>query len=105
MKTIVFSKSLDLPEESEVALRKTCDLAFLPTLKATSDGPVYLFGGGNFAGALLSMGAIDFLRLKRVPILLGGGVKLFGRTKASANLSHIRSHMYPCGYVLQEFAL
>lgn len=63
MRTIVFSKSLDLPEESEVELRKTCDLAFLTTLKATSDGPVHLFGGGNFAGALLSMGAIDLLRL------------------------------------------
>ncbi|SNS57967.1 dihydrofolate reductase family protein [Antarctobacter heliothermus] len=84
MRTIVFSKSLDLPEESEVEVRRTCDLAVLKTLKTTSDGPVYLCGGGDFAGALVSMGAIDLLRLKRAPILLGGGVTLFGQTAVSA---------------------
>lgn len=44
-------------------LRRTGDLAFPTTLKATSDGPVYLCSGGSFSGALLSMGAIDLLRL------------------------------------------
>lgn len=63
MRTIVFSKSLNLPEESQMELRRTGDLAFPTTLKATSDGPVYLCSGGSFSGALLSMGAIDFLRL------------------------------------------
>lgn len=103
MRTLVFSKSMTLPEDSDVELRKSCDAGFFRGLKASSDGPIYLCGGGAFAGFLLSMGLIDKIRLKRAPVVIGSGVRLFGEAAAAVGLRRISTRQYDSGYLLEEF--
>lgn len=103
MRTIVFSKSLNLPEATDVDLWAASDLASIKAMRNQSPGPIYLCGGGAFAGSLLEAGQIDVLRLKRAPIILGGGIPLFGDANASPGLKHIETRIYEDGYLFQEY--
>ncbi|MEQ8403446.1 MAG: hypothetical protein RIB53_07525, partial [Roseitalea porphyridii] len=47
MRTIVVSKSLDLPESAEVDLQPACDLALIEAMRSLSPGPIYLCGPGS----------------------------------------------------------
>lgn len=105
MKTLVFSSGIDLPEDSDVAVVRKLERTFLENLKATAGGPVYLCGGGAFAGALLKAGLIDVLRLKRAPILLGSGVPLFRDGPDRLSMVNTLTRPHDNGYVFQEFRI
>ncbi len=105
MKTIVFSQSINLPWDSDVQVQRTTDAGFIRNLKTTSDGPIYLCGGGAFAGSLLAMGLIDRIFLKRAPLVFGGGVLLFGKNETSNKLQRISTKLYDSGYCLEEYDL
>jgi hypothetical protein len=49
----------------------------IDALQSSASGPIFLCGGGKFAGRLPEMGEIDRRCLKRAPILLGSGTALF----------------------------
>ena len=103
MKTIVFSKSIEFRDSSEITVDRPCDDESIKAVRERSSGPVYLCGGGDFAGSLLTSGLIDVLRLKRAPIVLGDGVRLFGGAEISPMLEHAETRDYGGGYLLQEF--
>ncbi|WP_298814774.1 dihydrofolate reductase family protein [uncultured Roseibium sp.] len=103
MRTYVFSRSLELPEESDVEVVGIDELPKIKELKAKAPGPIYLCGGGEFAGHLLSNRLIDTLRLKRAPILLGSGVKLFGCVGDGCEMVNTTTRTYDGGYLFQEF--
>lgn len=105
MQTIVFSRSLVLPESAGVSLAPALDKAQLEKLKRTSPGPVYLCGGGAFAGTLLAEGLVDIIRLKRAPVLLGGGTRLFDGAVQCPELAELETRTYDGGYLFQEFAV
>jgi len=98
----VYSDTLDLPAGSAVTVVRSGDLT---DPREGAGGPVYLCGGGAFAGSLLARGMIDRLRLKRAPILLGGGVRLFGEGGAAPVLTCLDTKTHADGYVYQEFAV
>lgn len=52
LKTLVFSRTLELPAESAVTVCEASDATTFNELKAASTGPIYLCGGGAFAGSL-----------------------------------------------------
>lgn len=103
MRTLVFSKSMRLPKDSKVELRRSGAAEILRDLKVSSDGPIYLCGGGAFAGSLLAMGLIDKIRLKRAPVVIGNGVRLFGESAVPAGLHRVSTRQYDSGYLLEEF--
>lgn len=103
MRTLVFSKSMTLPDDGDVELRKSSDALFFRDLKVSSNGPIYLCGGGAFSGSLLSMGLIDKIRLKRAPVVLGIGIHLFGEATVPAGLRRVSIRPYDNGYTLEEF--
>lgn len=103
MKTHVFSRSMDLSDDCAVTLHGKSDAELFRELKHASEGPIYLCGGGAFAGSLLAMGLIDIVRLKRAPVILGRGVSLFGDIAISVALRHVVSREYEGGYLFQEF--
>ncbi len=105
MATHVFSRTIAIPRDGKITVHDTRDAGPIRALQQASSGPVYLCGGGDFAGALLAMGLIDRIRLKRAPVLLGRGVRLFGDTAAAPALRHIETRSYDGGYALQEFAV
>lgn len=73
----IFSSTLDLPDDADVTVVRTDWLAHLKQLRAAQGMPIYLSGGGQFAGWALQMGQIDRLILKVAPITLGAGIALF----------------------------
>ncbi len=105
MQTLVFSTRLSLPADSAVDLVGRDTLDRIVALKQSAQGPIYLCGGGAFAGALLAAGLIDRLRLKRAPILLGQGVPLFGAHTQAVPMRLVETRTYPGGVVFQEFQI
>ncbi len=105
MTTYVISSSLTLPLNSDVEILADGLIAHLNILKTTGDGPVYLCGGGELAGWLIAHNAIDLLRLKRAPVFLGEGTRLFGNHRQSMAPAPISTKQYEAGILFQEFDL
>ena len=103
--SIVVSASIALPSDSAVTLWRSLSKASVSALKARARGPIYLCGGGQLAAALLAMGQIDRLRLKRAPILLGGGTPLFAGIASPPRLTLTDERAYGGGLLYQEFTL
>ncbi|MEM6324884.1 MAG: dihydrofolate reductase family protein [Pseudomonadota bacterium] len=103
MKTVVFSDTLAAPEEAEISVFRRPTPGEILTLARDSGGPVYLCGGGDFAGWMLEKGLINRLNLKRAPCVLGSGTPLFGACARPISLSRIRTKTYENGYLLEEF--
>ena len=104
LRSIVLSSSLEIPE-GDVELWREADTGAIRALAREAPGPVYLCGGGHLAGWMMRAGLIDVLRLKRAPVLCGGGVPLFegGVPKSAPALTEERC--YEGGVVYQEFDL
>jgi dihydrofolate reductase len=104
----VFSKTLQLPADSEVNVIRTDAVAFVRDLKSGSGGDIYLCGGGAFAGEMLRSSLIDKLILKLNPIVIGAGVLLFGaQEKSLETISRFRleaTHAYKSGVALLTYA-
>ncbi len=105
MQSLVFSESIVLPENSEVETVGRAPLDRIDELRRTSPGLIYLCGGGDFAGWLLSHGRIDLLRLKRAPVFYGSGVRLFGHHPQPISARLTLSKLYDGGVLFQEFSL
>lgn len=105
METIVFSDTLKCPDDSDIVVKQSRAKEDFHRLKQSSKGPIYLCGGGVFAGWLLCHGLIDRIILKRAPIILGGGVRLFGETSGTGPVTRVATRTYDNGYLLEEFVL
>lgn len=71
-------------------------------LKQQQGNDIYLCGGGMLASELLS--EIDRLILKRYPIVLGTGIKLFETTKpVVANFKWVSCRSFDSGVVIEEY--
>ena len=103
MQTLICTTGLSLPRDAAVRCIGLPDRDALRRLKRTSEGPIYLVGGGDFASALLATGMLDRIVLKRAPILLGGGTPLFSSMPLSARLRCRETRDYGDGYLLQTF--
>ncbi|PSL18202.1 dihydrofolate reductase family protein [Shimia abyssi] len=103
MSTFVFSDSLKVPENCEISVLARAAQDEVLRLKAQGDGPIYLCGGGVFAGALLRDRLIDRVIFKRAPVVLGGGVPVFSGISEPVRLKRISSRGYDNGYVLETF--
>jgi len=103
MRCVVFSSSLTLPSNSKMEIVRGDATEHVAALKQEINDPIYLCGGGAFAGALMRNGLIDILRLKRAPIVLGAGTKLFGDYAGGVDLKPVKSKLYDHGLVFQEF--
>jgi dihydrofolate reductase len=102
---IVVSRTLALPPDTAVGLWRDMPRAAIADLKFRATGPIYLCGGGQLAAALLAMGQIDRLRLKRAPILLGGGTPLFSSGTPAPRLTLKAQTDYGEGLIYQDFAV
>jgi dihydrofolate reductase len=79
--TWVFThRGLDVPEDATVHLTARPLKEVLPEIKQASDGNIWLMGGGDLARQWVNERLLDELILFVVPLLLGGGVRLFGDT-------------------------
>ncbi|OAN85079.1 hypothetical protein A8B78_05665 [Jannaschia sp. EhC01] len=99
MRTIVVSSTLSLPE-GDVEIWH--DLTALAVLRTTASSPIYLCGGGHLASAVAALGHLTHLLLKRAPVLLGSGVKLFADKVPPEPLRLISQTDYGEGLLFQS---
>jgi len=105
MTTLVFSTSISTPQQSDIEVISKDGFERIRRLQRSSKGPVYLCGGGDFAGQLLAENMISLLRVKRAPIFLGSGTRLFGSNCSAIKAKLLSTRSYEGGIVFQEFSL
>lgn len=99
----IFSRSLELPKQSEVAVVRRAWRATLAKLRRVQGQDIYLCGGGAFAGFVANAGLLDLLRLKIAPVAIGSGVRLFEGLVHECRFEQISNISYANGVVLAEY--
>ena len=102
MRAIVVSRTIDLPDGNVEVWR---DLLGLDTLRKMASGPIYLCGGGHLAGAVANAGHLSELRLKRAPVILGGGTPLFAGLDGPLQTDPVAQTNYGQGLVFQSYRI
>jgi dihydrofolate reductase len=59
--------------------------------------------GGITVQRFLDAGLIDRVVINRIPIILGGGIPLFGPVRRDIHLRHVSTRQYPNGFVQSEY--
>ncbi len=103
LRSIVVSKTLTLPDKSEVEVWR--DLSGLTDLRQSGPGVIYLCGGSHLAGAIANAGHLSELWLKRAPVVLGGGTPLFSGLDAPLNLQPTGQTDYGDNLLFQSFRI
>jgi dihydrofolate reductase len=102
---VLTSRPVVLPAHAPPAgISAVADVQALYTsLEAEGADRVYVDGGKTIQ-QFLSAGLIDDLTITVLPILLGGGIPLFGAMGAEQRLQLAESRAYPNGFVQGRYA-
>lgn len=65
---------------------------------------IYVDGGATIQG-FLRAGLIQHLTITRVPVLIGGGIPLFGALPGDIRLRHVSTETYASGLVKSEYEI
>ncbi|MEX3016558.1 dihydrofolate reductase family protein [Gymnodinialimonas hymeniacidonis] len=103
MRSVVVSGTLDLPKDAQVEVWR--DLSGLADLRSAAEGSIYLCGGGELAASIAHAGHLTDLRLKRAPVVLGGGTPLFAGLNAPLNLQPEGQTDYGNNLLFQSFRI
>lgn len=72
--------------------------------QSTSDKDVNVFGGGDVLTQALAADALDELIIAVIPVVLGGGTRLFGALDQSRRLTLTDCRSFKSGIVLLRYA-
>lgn len=103
MRSFVISSTIELPGHSEIEQITSASVENIRLIQKEANAPIYLCGGGSFAGWALSHKLVSGIRLKRAPIILGAGVKLFTGIKSPPRLKELMMKPHNDGIIYQEF--
>ena len=105
MKHHIFSKTLKISKLANSVKIEKLSIERIKEILEESKTDVYLCGGGQFAGWLLDNGLIDQLKIKLNPIILGGGIPLFGNSKSSLSGKLIEQESFDDGLEILTYDL
>ncbi|UTA66862.1 dihydrofolate reductase family protein [Emticicia sp. 21SJ11W-3] len=77
----------------------------LAALKNTQGGNILVYGSATLVKSLLQHNLIDELHLMLIPVVVGGGLKLFDDNLQLRNFSLSRSQAFENGVVVLEYQL
>lgn len=89
----------DLPRASEHVEFYAGDLRGLVADLTAVHDRIWLVGGAALAGAFLERELVEEIRLSVIPVLLGGGVRLFGESGTSRALHLVGETAFESGVV------
>jgi dihydrofolate reductase len=98
----VFSTTLGKSPDPAVRLVSSDASTFVRSLKSREGRDIWLCGGGELAASIA--GEIDELILKLNPVVIGSGIKLFGRAVAPIKLALTERKIYDNGYLRLHYA-
>ena len=97
-------RELAKPEGADVRFTDRPAADVVAEIERETDGNIWLVGGADLARQWVDERVLDELILFVVPLLLGGGVRLFGDTRETdLELTEVRS--YPNGFVELRYRL
>jgi dihydrofolate reductase len=99
---IVFSRRLKQADWANTEIRRNV-LEDVPALKGEPGRNLLVFGGSIFAGTLIELGLVDEYHLMVVPILLGGGKRLFKDESKRRNLKRISAKPFRSGAIMLSY--
>ncbi|ONI72238.1 deaminase [Kribbella sp. ALI-6-A] len=102
LKQYVVSSTLS-DVDPDVTVIPSDPVGAIRALKQQDGGGIYLAGGGNLAGQLL--GEIDELIVKIYPVVLGGGIPLFGTGFAPTGLTASEHQLLGDGTAVLRYRL
>jgi dihydrofolate reductase len=105
MKSYVFSRTLKAEPEDDFTVVSENAGAFVRKLKSEPGKDIWLMGGGELAGSLLSEGVVDELSLNIHPVLLGKGIPLFQGLNLQRNLELLSTKAHQNGCVQVEYSV
>lgn len=105
LETHVVSRTLDEGLHPHVNVVREDPVGFTRALKAREGKAIYLCGGGELAGALVSSGLVDVLIVKQHPVLFGRGVPLLSGLAAPRTLHLTSSRVHASGVVVLRYEL
>ena len=79
--------------------------SFVPGIKRESHKNIWLVGGASLAQSFLKHSFIDEMILSIIPVILGDGIPLFGRTQKEFRLELLKSGSYNNGVVQLHYKL
>jgi len=103
MKSFVFSRTLNPALYDDVTVVSENAGEFVRSLKNQAGKDIWLMGGGELAGSLLSEDAVDEISLNIHPILLGRGIPLVQNLAKQLNLELQSSKAHKNGCVQVEY--
>jgi dihydrofolate reductase len=101
----IFSKSIVLPQDRDVAVIRDNWEEAVRALKQKDGGDIYLCGGGEFAGFLAERNLIDILRIKQAPLVYGSGMPLFGGFSGQSRFRLVSAKYFDAPAPLLEYEL
>ncbi len=87
------------PSQGDVHFHNGDPVELLRTLKAQPGRNIYCDGGAELVHLLVSHDLIDRYCISTIPVLLGGGVRLFKDGRRPCSLVLEKSHAFPSGLV------
>lgn len=103
MKSYVFSRTLRTGPDDDFILVSESAGEFVRELKKQPGKDIWLMGGGELAGSLLSESVVDAISLNIHPVLLGRGIPLFSNLSTQVNLELLASKSHKNGCVQVDY--
>ena len=100
---LVFSRTLETAEWANTTLVKENTATAVRELKKQGGKNMFVFGSADFAQTLMNENLFDEYRLALVPVVLGSGKPLFGRSVGRHRLNLIEARSLASGCVILRY--
>jgi dihydrofolate reductase len=105
MNHYIFSNSLVFENADPKVHVKKIEIKEIDNLKNQTGTDIYLCGGGTFAGWLLDHQKIDILKLKLNPLILGEGIRIFGKSSKKYSLQLVDTGRFENGLQINTYQI
>ena len=103
---VLSSRRLPIPANLSATVSSMSGTPAEITAKLNAQGIKQLYiDGGKTVQAFLAAGLIDELILTTIPVLLGGGIPLFGHLDQDIHLNHVKTAAHESGLVQSHYTV
>ena len=102
-KNYVITKKQELQDAEHVEFISESHIDFIRELKKQDGKDIWLIGGGQINTLLLNEGLIDEIQVFVMPIVLSGGIELFGALPTETKLKLVESKTHSTGVVEMKY--
>ncbi|WP_313190340.1 dihydrofolate reductase family protein [Sphingobacterium sp.] len=105
MSQYILSNNLEFEDKHEQVKVIPLDVEQVQRLKQEAETDIYLCGGGQLAGWLLSNELLDEVKIKLNPVIIGSGTKLFEGIKKNYGLTLLGDEKYEDGMKILHYSI